>query len=203
MTIDIVYPCSLVGYNSHFPFRIAKMSFMKRKIARELLKKAGIVQNGHWAVYGLAHSECLFALADILGHGGNIEAVGRQKRRSKNSAEREVPASIRVHEESFPNAKKFDDLDGILLSHSLHQVENQLKFLAELMLSIKNGGKLIIIDFNSRRGNPWLKYPVPIGRLNWLSRKLNLPKPKILATHKKRFGRVSYLAEIDIADLRS
>lgn len=202
MTADFSYPGDLVGYNGYFLIRIVNMQHMQRKIAKDLLNKADIEHNGHWAVYGLAYSECLFALADILGLDGKLEAVGRQKKKSKINSQSDVSATIRVHEENLEKAKIFSDLDGILLLHSLHQIENQLEFLAEVIQGIKKDGKLIVIDFNSRRGNPWLKHPVPIGRLNWLSRKLGLPKPKILAKHKKRFGRVSYLAEIDISNLK-
>ncbi len=143
-------------------------------------------------------------MANILADSGHIHVVDKSKK--KLAAFKTMPkdlAKISLHNKDFLAAKLFDDLDGIFLPYSLHSVPNPIKFLGQAMLSIKANGKILILDYNSRRGNPWIKYPVDIKRLKYLAKQVDLPEPKIIQKSKSRFGRKSYLAEITIPNLRS
>jgi trans-aconitate methyltransferase len=88
-----------------------------------------------------------------------------------------------------------------LLANALHFVKEQERVLAQLMLSLKTGATLAIIEYDNLSANPWVPYPVNFARLERLAGKLGLPMPIKLATHPSRYHREMYLASLRIPDL--
>lgn len=177
---------------------------MNTKKILELISFAELSKSEKWAIFGVPNKNYVYAIADVLGLSGQVHAVDKSKRKlAVINPEVKGLAKINLENKDFLAAKLFDDLDGVFLPYSLHKVANPMKFLGQVMLSIKVDGKLLILDYNTQRANPRLKYPVDIKRLNSLTKKLALPEPKILQKTRARFGRESYLAQIKIPDLRS
>jgi len=174
--------------------------------AQRIIKVLSIPKLGkteEWVIYGIAKPEFAQAFASKLGPDGHLHVVDKSSAKlAKINIEAENMAEISLHHKDFSAAKLFDGLDGIFLAYSMHSIQNPIKFLGQAMLSTKANGKLLILDFDTRRANPWIKYPLGFSRLEYLAKKLALPKPKLLAKTNSHFGRKSYLAEITIPDLR-
>ena len=177
---------------------------MNKKKTAKLLMALKIPSKQEWAIYGNTSPEIVYALATKLSPNGHVHLVDKSKNKlAALKIDPKTMAEVSLLHKDFTVAKLFDDLDGIVFPYSLHSVKNPLKVLAQTMLSTKPNGKIIVLDFETRRANPWIKYPIGYKRLAFLAKKLDLPEPKILSKNKSRFGRKSYLAEIIIPDLRS
>lgn len=51
-------------------------------------------------------------------------------------------------------------LDGILMANSLHYVAQQEGFAGKAQKWLRKGGKWLIVEYDSERGNHWVPYPV-------------------------------------------
>jgi len=164
-----------------------------------LLRPIGYTQGEVWADLGAGQGRFTLALADLLGEGGVVHAIDKNKR-DLQTLEPSQPsfASVRVLERDFTKPLGLDELDGILMANSLHYVRNQVRLLGQLMLQIKEGGKLVIIEYETQRANPWIPFPVSFKRLEELAAKVGLPAPQQVHTRASSFGRKMYVAVITI-----
>lgn len=155
---------------------------------------------GVWADLGAGWGRFTLALAELIGEGGVVHAVDKTKRdlQSVEQSARTSSASVRILERDFTKPLGLDNLDGILLANSLHYVRNQRRLLGQLMLAVKPGGQLVIIEYETRRANPWIPFPVAFKRLGELNTKVGLPLPRKVHTRASSFGRTMYVAVTDI-----
>jgi hypothetical protein len=60
------------------------------------------------------------------------------------------------------------NLDGLLLANVLHFFRDEIKLsiLSGLHSALNSGGELVLVEYNSRRGNPAVPYPLPADE--WL-----------------------------------
>ena len=173
--------------------------------AVELLRPVTIEEGGIWADLGAGEGRFTWALADLLGKEGRVTAVDKSKRALNLLTERAALMShVAQVETKVANLKEplgLNNLDGILVANALHYVKNQRKLLAELMLSIKPGGYLVIIEYDRRRANPWIPHPVGFQTLTALAAALSLPRPKRHSGRSSRFGNGEiYVASIEVPD---
>lgn len=118
----------------------------------------------HWADLGCGDGAFTLALADLLGPGGSIEAVDRDSR-----ALRAATAGVRA---TFPgvtlNGRQADftepiglsALDGVVMANSLHFVRRKRPVLELVHAMLKPGGRLLLVEYDSDRGNPWVPHPM-------------------------------------------
>ena len=149
-----------------------------------MLRPVGCKQGEVWADLGAGQGRFTLALAELLGKDGVVHAVDKRKRDVQHH---EHPshssfASVTVLERDFTKPLGLDNLDGVLMANSLHYVRNQRRLLGQLMLTIKPGGKLAIIEYETRRANPWIPFPVSFKRLEEVTMKVGLPAPKRVCT---------------------
>ena len=55
----------------------------------------------------------------------------------------------------------FGAVDGLLLANVLHYVTDQLAFLRGCREQLANDGRLLVVEYDTTRANPWVPYPVP------------------------------------------
>jgi ubiquinone/menaquinone biosynthesis C-methylase UbiE len=58
--------------------------------------------------------------------------------------------------------------NGFLLANSLHYIKNKAELLNNLMRALKNGGSLVIIEYDTTISNPWIPYPASFETLRTL-----------------------------------
>jgi len=76
------------------------------------------------------------------------------------------PISKKSHLEYIPMNADYTkplhlpSLDGILLTNALHYHKNKLSVLNSTLNYLIPGGRFILVEYNTDRGNPWAPYPL-------------------------------------------
>src|SRR5690606_36238586 len=90
----------------------------------------------------------------------------------------------------FTEPLPFENLDGVLMSNSLHFVESDaqaavLKGCAQLL---RQGGALILVEYDQIRGNPWVPHPVSPARFRELTVGVGLGQLRAIGRRRSRYG---------------
>jgi len=119
-----------------------------------LLKPGILERGGRWADLGAGEGAFTLALADVLGPGAHITAVDKDAR-----ALRAIDHNIETRVADFTKPLDLHDLDGVVMANSLHFVRNKGPVLESVRDMLRPGGRLIVVEYSSDRGNPWVPYP--------------------------------------------
>jgi ubiquinone/menaquinone biosynthesis C-methylase UbiE len=167
--------------------------------ALELLRPAHISTGETWAELGAGTGTFTRALAALLGRTGTLHAVDKD-RRSLSQIQSSEPegASITTHHQDFTKGLTLENLDGILMANALHFVRDQAALLTRLTSHLKPIGKLIVIEYDITRANPWVPFPVPFETLKKLLAQLGLKEPVKIMTKPSRYHREMYVAVCSI-----
>ena len=172
---------------------------MTHEEAVALLTPARITPGGHWADLGAGRGRFAWALAELLGPEGTVYALDKDARALEglqDSAPLEPTAKVIPQRADFTEPLELSDLDGILLANSLHFVRNPRRVLPQVISRVRAGGLLVVIEYERRSANPWVPFPVPFDRLEWLTEKSGLPAPERVATRPSRYHREMYVAVV-------
>ena len=123
-----------------------------------------------WAELGSGDGTFTQALARLLPAGSIVHAIDRDR-----AALRQIPATVAATtvvtqvadftQPEWPNV----GLDGVLLANSLHYVSDQPAFLRSLTPRFRRRPRLLIVEYDTDRGNPWVPYPISQRRLRVLA----------------------------------
>jgi len=124
-----------------------------------------------WLELGAGTGAFTLALADLVGGDADIVAIDRDPsalRSLEASVERRFPrASLRTVVADFtrPLAVEPASFDGLLMANSLHFVRDKEPVLRAAIDTLRPDGRLLLVEYGSDRGNPWV--PWPIGYQSW------------------------------------
>jgi ubiquinone/menaquinone biosynthesis C-methylase UbiE len=119
------------------------------------LLKPGVPEKvGRWADLGAGEGAFTVALADLLGPGAHITAIDKDAR-----ALRAIGHGVETRAADFTMPLDLHDLDGIVMANSLHFVRNKGPVLESVRAMLRPGGRLIVVEYSTDRGNPWVPYP--------------------------------------------
>jgi ubiquinone/menaquinone biosynthesis C-methylase UbiE len=130
------------------------------------LLAGGVTQGegGTWADLGAGTGAFTLALADLIGPQGVIHAVDRDRgalaelRSAMVSSVQRAELRVRVHD--FTRRLDLADLDGVVMANSLHFVDDKRAVLAHVRSYLKHGGRLLLVEYDSDQGNPWVPHPL-------------------------------------------
>ncbi|MBI3746376.1 MAG: class I SAM-dependent methyltransferase [Chloroflexi bacterium] len=136
------------------------------------LIRGGVEGGGpRWLELGAGEGAFTLALADVLGPGGEIVALDRD-----GAALRTAVAAIEGRFPVVTVATMTGDstvglpggpFDGILAANSLHFVGDRRAVLGAAWTTLRPGGRLVVVEYDADRGNPWV--PHPFGFERWRS----------------------------------
>ena len=160
---------------------------------------AGGVENAgrRWLELGAGNGEFTLALADCLGIG-EITALDLEPWALSELEDRvathypgiRVVAVVADFTQGLPEGP----FDGILAANSLHFVADPAPVLAAIRAALGPGGRLILVEYDSEHGNPYVPHPIAVGRLDALLRAAGFTPARILGHVPSRFLGAIYAA---------
>lgn len=129
----------------------------------QLLRKGIQQQGGVWADLGSGWGAFTLALADLLGPSGRIYSIDRDTRSLREQEQamraRFPQQQVEYHTADFTHPLDLPLLDGIVMANALHFVRKKDPVLQQIKSYLRPGGRLLLVEYNVDRGNPWVPYP--------------------------------------------
>ena len=156
-----------------------------------LLRDGIHAPTGVWVDFGSGQGAFTLALADLLGPHAEIFSIDRDS------------AALRIQQQAF--AARFPDmtvhyrladftqpldlppLDGIVVANALHFVRDKGPALRRLHGYLKDGGHLIVVEYQTDRGNRWVPYPFSNATWEWLARESGFRETRRLQVRPSSF----------------
>lgn len=151
-----------------------------------------------WADLGAGTGAFTLALADLIGPLGVIHAVDRDRAalaELRSALVSAVPvAEVQTHAADFTRPLDLRELDGIVMANSLHFVDDKLPVLRRIRGYLKSRGRLLLVEYDSDRGNDWVPHPLSFESWRELADDAGFTETRELAAQPSRFLRRIYSA---------
>jgi ubiquinone/menaquinone biosynthesis C-methylase UbiE len=165
------------------------------------LLRDGVTRGGTWADLGAGTGAFTLALAELVGPGGEVIAVDRDRGalRELEHALRPGGAAVRTLGADFTKPIDLRSLDGIVMANSLHFVKDKAPVLALVHRMLKPSGRLVLVEYEADRGNPYVPHPLSFTTWRALADRSGFTGTRELASVPSRFlGRIySALSEVE------
>ncbi len=148
----------------------------------DLLRGGVDSTGGRWADLGAGEGAFTLALARLLGPDAHVTAVDKDAR-----SLRAIGHGIETRVADFTKPLDLHDLDGVVMANSLHFVRDKGPVLGSVQAMLKPGGRLIMIEYGSDRGNPWVPYPMSFETWRRLADEVGLQGTVLLHTVPSRY----------------
>jgi SAM-dependent methyltransferase len=142
----------------------------------------------------------------LLGLAGRVVAVDTDIR-ALSVQERRLQAlflsgRVQALQGDFTAALPLPLLDGALMANSLHFHADHCRVLSHVAEWIRPGGMLVVVEYDIRRGNPWVPHPLPFSLLCERAGCAGLGAPRLLLTRPSRYHGRAYSAAIEVPQRR-
>lgn len=156
-----------------------------------LLQRGIAAPGGVWADLGAGEGAFTLALADLLGPGATIYAVDRDagalRRLVRAFSSRYPTTTLHTQVGDFTQPLGLPRLDGMVMANSLHYLPDPAPVVARLRHHLQPEGRLLVVEYNTDRGNQWVPYAFSYATWEKISRRAGFSHTALLATHPSRF----------------
>lgn len=156
-----------------------------------LLRKGIPAPGGAWADLGSGSGAFTLALAELIGSEGKIYSIDKEQgalRQQEQMMRAMFPVMIVQYiVANFTRQLDLPPLDGIVMANSLHYVRKKEPFLQQIRAYLRPGGRLLLVEYNADRGNPWVPYPLSYNTWAKLADQNGFTRTQLLATVPSRF----------------
>lgn len=159
-----------------------------------------LIQNGvitgtrgaAWADLGSGHGAFTLALADCLqGAEAIIYSVDLNQRaldaQQQTMQGRFPQQTVHYRVADFTKALDLPPLDGIVMANALHFVRDKVPVVRRLYDLLKPDGRLVIVEYDTARGNRWVPHPVTFAQWQQLASQADFVQTTQLASQPSRF----------------
>jgi ubiquinone/menaquinone biosynthesis C-methylase UbiE len=166
----------------------------------KFLQTATPASGESWADLGCGDGAFAIPLAEMLGDGGSLVAIDREAvavaalRKSLATSSRPIPRQLQLRVGSVESPGALPPLDGVLFANVLHYVSDPVPVLKGVLPLLKNGGRILVIEYDRSDASAWVPYPIPVSALPELARRAGVPAFNVAARARSDFGRVLYAA---------
>jgi SAM-dependent methyltransferase len=155
-----------------------------------LLRDGVPERDGRWADLGAGEGAFTLALAELIGPRAHITAVDRDGRVMRDLAgemgKRYPGVAIEVKTADFTRPLELGDLDGIVMANSLHFVREKGPVLESVRAMLRPGGRLIVVEYGTDHGNPWVPHPFSYERWELMAARAGFVRTRLLRTIPSR-----------------
>jgi SAM-dependent methyltransferase len=163
-----------------------------------LLRRGIPAPGGVWADFGSGTGAFTLALAELVGPTAQIYSVDKEFRalHEQELTLRARQPQVMVHflVADFAHHLDLPPLDGIVMANALHFQPEKEPTVRLLHSYLRPGGRLILVEYNVDRGNPWIPYPLSYEPWETLARRSGFASTQLLATRPSRFLEEFYSA---------
>lgn len=146
---------------------------------------------GVWADLGSGTGAFTLALAELIGPEGHIHSVDTDRGALRVQEKRLQARFPMVHASlvvaDFTQPLDLPALDGLVMANSLHFHRDKEPILRLVQSYLKPGGRLILVEYGTDRGNHWVPYPLSYQTWQALARRSGFTGTQRLATRPSRF----------------
>ena len=145
-----------------------------------------------WADLGAGTGAFTLALADLLPESATIYAVDRDgaalaELSRRYVARRRDGPRLETRVADLRNAVGLNELDGIVMANSLHFFREKGPVLERVREMLKPDGRLLVVEYDADRGNPWVPYPFTFETWQRLATSAGFDEPRLIERRKSRF----------------
>jgi ubiquinone/menaquinone biosynthesis C-methylase UbiE len=163
------------------------------------LIEAGVAPRpGEWADLGSGEGAFTLALAELLGPGGRIHSVDRDRRALEHQRvamlARFPETSVSYLPADFGAPLPLPPLDGVVMANSLHFFRRKEGVLELVRRYLKPGGRLVLVEYDADHGNPWVPHPVSYAAWEQISAQAGFEGTRLLKRIPSRFLGAIYSA---------
>lgn len=157
-----------------------------------------------WADLGSGHGAFTLALADVLPPHAVIYSIDRDAaalREQERTLRARFPhTNIHYLPADFTRPLDLPPMDGVLMANSLHFHRHKEPILVQIRTWLKPGGRLILVEYDTDRGNPWVPYPLSYRTWESLAARAGFVNTRLLATQPSRFlGRMFSAGQVNVS----
>jgi ubiquinone/menaquinone biosynthesis C-methylase UbiE len=156
-----------------------------------LLRKGIPAPGGLWADLGAGSGAFTLALAELLGPTGQIIAIDRDAgalRQAQSAMRAQFPAvTLQTQVSDFSRGFDVPPLDSVVMANSLHFQRDKLSVLQHVFTALKSGGTLLIVEYNTDRGNTWVPYPFSYPAWEKLAAQAGFTETRMLEKRPSHF----------------
>ena len=120
-----------------------------------------------WADLGCGSGLFTHALASLLPAESTVYAVDKNISSFKKIVQPGITISP-MQLDFITGNLKFYDLDGILMANSLHYVNHKHAFINKVSHTMKAGGCMLVVEYDTDIANTWVPYPLSFQSLQQL-----------------------------------
>lgn len=129
----------------------------------ELIRPCVNTQGGIWADFGAGRGNFTRALVELLGTDAELYAVDRDAHALR------AHRSAKTIQADFRHPLELPPLDGVFMSNALHFAQNQEVVLERIKGYLKDGGQLLIVEYEVFFARSHIPYPVPFRKFEQLA----------------------------------
>ena len=164
----------------------------------DLLRDGIAERGGRWADLGAGEGAFTLALAELLGPTAHITAVDKDARAMRGMAA-EVGKGfpgvvIETRGADFTRDLGLSGLDGVVMANSLHFIRDKQPVLESVRKMLRPGGRLIVVEYGTDRGNPWMPHPFSFARWETMAAQAGFISTRLLRTIPSRYFGSMYSA---------
>ena len=159
---------------------------------------------GAWADLGSGAGAFTLALGDLLEPGGSIVSVDRDAEalstQARRMAMRFPTVRVRYLRADITEELAVEPVDGIVMANALHFIPDRGIFLPRLVSRIRAGGRLVLVEYDADRGNPWVPHPLSWDTWHDTARSVGLRDTRLIGRVPSRFLGSIYSAVSNVGE---
>lgn len=133
------------------------------------------------------------ALADVMRSEGQIISIDKDRfalRKQAKSIQQQFPKTAVFYQTAdYTKPLNLPLLDGIVMANTLHfhQGDKRIQLLKQIRDYLKPDGRLIVVEYDTDRGNHWVPYPMSFYTWQAVAAQAGFAETTLLAMQPSRF----------------